>query len=191
MGLTNLPALLAPLAPAKRGDLEAIKAWASDISNFLGALALSLEETVDATITDSSQITDGTVTTDKLAANAVTLETLVSAGPTTITSAETSLVNLVLSAASGRAQLFGSVLLDNSSLLSIVTTIRMRKDSLTGTILRTVTVTPYTLTQVGHSFWTTDATPATSQTYVLSGQAAGSTSLSAVTADLLATNFKR
>ena len=191
MALTNSPAILAPLAPPKGADIEAMKAWASGISSFLETLALSLEETSDAAITDASQLADGTITTAKIAANAITSDVAASASNSAFGSTETQLHSITLAVSTGKAQIFASALFTTTAQNDQTITYRIRKGSITGTVLRTATIPLFVGGQASHRISALDASPAASQVYVASAQATAGSAVLANDSELLATGFNK
>ena len=166
----------------------------------LANTAVTTAKIADANVTAVKLATDSVtpakiealaVTTAKIAANAVTADVFGSGGPTTFGSTEVALVTATLSTSTGKAQIFSSALFSTTGVGDQTVTYRVRKDSITGTVLRTATVVVLVASQVSHKISALDTAPATSQAYVLSVVASAGSALVAQDYELLATGFNK
>lgn len=175
----------ASVTTAKLANVAVTTAKTADASQTVDKLAADAVSTV--------KLQDAAVTLPKIAANVITTDVFGSGGPTAFGSTETQLTSVILSPSTGKAQIFSSVLFDTTAVVSQTVTYRVRKDSITGTVLRSATVSVQGVAgaQISHTIRALDAAPATSQTYLITAQASAGSAVVARDHELLATGFHR
>ena len=179
MTLLNDAPLLSPPGPPLDATKEEVVEWYARISRFMAAVALTLNEGAPY-IYSPDQMQIGVISNGVIDADL---------SLTTFGSTEATLANVSLNAGTGRVEIVSSALFSTTAVNDQVVTYRLRKDSLTGEIIRSTNVTVFLGSQISHSIFALDAAPATTQAYLATVVASAGSTVTVVDSTLKATSF--
>ena len=184
MTLLNDAPLLNPPAPPLDSSQEELEAWYARISRFMASVALTLNEGAPY-IYSPDQMQIGVISN-----GAIDIDLSL----TTFGSDEATLADVSLNAGTGRVEIVSSALFSTTATTDQVITYRLRKDSLTGTIIRSADVRATAGgagigPRVSHTIFALDAAPATTQAYFATVVASAGSAVTVHDSTLKATSF--